>query len=134
MSDFDLLLLVAGALGTARWRCCCSAPPAMTGTGGREPTLIEVMLAVGFNQEGPVRYRTVDGSAVIIERCRLAYVMVEPWQTAGTSISDRRPRRAGRVHVPCHVHAVAGGASLTPLLTQVKVGRQMGTRISGDRR
>ena len=46
-------------------------------------TLVEILLAVGFDAYGVVEYRTADGEALTVKRHEIVYGMVEPWQARG---------------------------------------------------
>ena len=88
MLDRDrwLVHLIVGALFVAGMAALVTATALVLGTTGHEwyaawkLTLVEAMLAVGFDQYGTVEYRTAEGASVTVERYRLAYSMVEPWQ------------------------------------------------------
>ena len=87
MPDTDkwLLPLVAAGIRAAVMAVLVAGIALALGTTGHDWyaaskfTLVEAMLGVGFDDYGPVEYRTADGETITVERYRLAYVMPEAW-------------------------------------------------------
>ena len=87
--DAWLLAILAGALSAAAMAMLVTGIALVLGTTGHDwyaawkLTLVEAMLAVGFDPYETVSYTTADGAAVTVERYRLVYVMHEAWRARG---------------------------------------------------